>query len=473
MPYTHTQDMEYYKGRAIRIRSKELSGVLPGTQDLLSFLKNFGIILDLRVFCLKNGVQNVEPPNNAIVIFKSRAPVPQLLNSSQNETDECFWRTYSTTARPIFWSKETTGAVSRLFSEMVDKLVGLRSKVWPLDSGYTSLPDNSQLHTDKSQIPALTRPNSGDIGPPAKRSRTECRTGDGAVDSATYLVTTPNSSRTSSDTPESPEWMRRQISRLEAELDTARAACDLAISEQDVIRKAYQAEQNARREATAQKSAAEAAVSRKEVEQGRLRAELEAALFQKSALMDDVELLHGRLTATEERLKIVQSSSNESARSDERFSSLKLELEEAQDRAHKLQLQKSRLEAQQGIKSETTELDDARAKIKQLKSEVKRFKSDFASIQGRLESTQKSLETKERKCSSTRRRYESTKVKLGIYKARLENEQILMQKLKDTLTPEAYRSLGATHETLGAFLSAIGLPPANKEGSPGPKEESD
>ncbi|KAH7340187.1 hypothetical protein B0J17DRAFT_650262 [Rhizoctonia solani] len=160
-------------------------------------------------------------------------------------------------------------------------------------------------------------------------------------------------------------------------------------------------------------------------------------------------------------------SMKESQRSEEHVKVIERELEETREREHKLRLQKSHLEVELGKANlGATQPDEANAEIHQLKS-------DLASAQEELGSTQRSLESLERKYSSTRRKYENCKEKLGTYKTRLENERTIVKKLQETLTPAAYKSLGATHETLGAFLSAMGLPPINDEGTAGPKEESD
>ncbi|CAE6492862.1 unnamed protein product [Rhizoctonia solani] len=338
------------------------------------------------------------------------------------------------------------------------------SRAYPVHPSGISVPTQS----------SRSQPDNGNLRnqqPPSKRRRNEDwgRTLDSAI-SVGGQIPESNSSQISSLTPESPGWMRVRITKLEAELDTLRAARDMAVSEQNIIRTAHQAEQTARREAMAQKSAAEAALSRKEVEQGRLRAELDSALSQKEALSAEVDSLRRQLAAPEDRLKSIQSSS-ESTRSNEQIKTLETGLEDAQGRAHKLQLYGSHMEEKQET-NDTTELDKMKTKVKRLKSEVKQLTSDLVTTQEQLESAQKSLESKERKCSSTRRRYENTKTKLGIYKARLENECALIQKLKETLTPAAYQSLGETHETLGAFLSAIGLPPVDEEGNGAPKEET-
>ncbi|KDN49303.1 hypothetical protein RSAG8_02005, partial [Rhizoctonia solani AG-8 WAC10335] len=208
-----------------------------------------------------------------------------------------------------------------------------------------------------------------------------------------------------------------------------------------------QAEQQARREAMAQKSAAEAAQSRAEAEQIRLRSELENINSRSST------------PSTPSRA----GNNPEFSRSEEHAKVL----EEMRDREHKLQLRRSHLES--GLEKanlDATPLNKANAEIDQLKS-------DLALAREQLGSTQQSLESLERKYSSTRRKYESSKEKLGTCKNRLENERSIVKKLQETLTPAAYKSLGVTHETLGAFLSAMGLPPVGDEGNAGPKEESE
>jgi chromosome segregation ATPase len=135
---------------------------------------------------------------------------------------------------------------------------------------------------------------------------------------------------------------------------------------------------------------------------------------------------------------------------------LEQELGEIRDRENKHHLQKSHLELQ----------------LEKAKAEIGELKSDLASTQEKLDSTQSSLELLERKYSSARRKYGASKEKLGAYKTRLENERSIVKKLQDTLTPAAYKSLGATHETLGEFLSAMGLPSLGG-GTSSLKEESD
>lgn len=453
-------DPRYYRERAVSIHPKVSSGVSPGFHYLRTFLADFGTICDLRKFSVKEGKSVNGPPNTAVVIFDSPIAVEKVLHSSTDDRDEqSFWRKYSITAHRL--GKD--GPLDQIYLTRI--LPRLTSKLNERASESVGAPTSGPKR--------LARSDLEDSGPQAKRPRTEGfrRTSDGTNEHYSHTsIAHPH--RASGVTPESPEWMCARIAQLEAELDNAKAVRDMVVSEQDIIRAAHKAEQSARREAMSQKSAAEAALSRNEVEQERLRSDLGIALSHKSALSNDVDSLREQLATTDEKLKLAQSLLGEFTNSSERVKTLESELEEARDQVHKLELQKSQLE-QHGTIPASPEPNSQRLKIKELKSLVKQLKSDLASTEEQLTSTQKSLDSTERKYSSARRRYESAKAKVGTYKARLENEQTLVKKLKDTLTPEAYQSLGATHETLGAFLSAMGLPPASEDGSNQPKEESE
>ncbi|KDN35915.1 hypothetical protein RSAG8_11223, partial [Rhizoctonia solani AG-8 WAC10335] len=293
----------------------------------------------------------------------------------------------------------------------------------------------------ESRVPPSGPVKSEDCGPPLKRPRVEDweTVPDGSTATSSH-ASTSKSSRTPSAIPDSTEWLRARITQLEAELSAARAARDMSISEQDVLRAAHEAEQRARREAMLQKSAAEAALSQAEVEQGRLRAALEVALSVDSAQPNGMEALYG-LGAT----------------ADGGHS-------EALDRVQ---------ESHQQMNLDPTALGDPQATTQRLKSEVEQLKSDLAATQERLGSTQRSLESMKQIHSSALEQHESTKGELETYKLRLEDEQTLMKNLKDKLIPEVYKSLGATHETLGAFLSAMGEPPASEPGDSILKEELD
>ncbi|CAE6419032.1 unnamed protein product [Rhizoctonia solani] len=449
-------DSGYYRSRAAVIHSKGISGTLPGDHVLRPFLQDFGTICDLRKFFIKDGASVGGPSNTAIAIFYSRGPVEKILKSSKTETDASFWRIHSVTAHSIRKNEH----IDQLFLTKVFPKLTLKLNGEPSGSNGLLRPDGRKLLHSSSE----------DHTRPAKRPRIETReriSNDTTLTSSHSLI--PNTSQAASGTPDSPEWMRARIAQLETELESAKAARDMAVSEQQVLQTAHLAEQGARREAMTQKSAAEATLSRNKVEQDRLHSDLEQALAQKSALFNDVNDLRGQLAAAEEKLRLANSSLDQSSHRSERIKTLELESEAAQDQIHKLQL-KLRLH---DTNSDPNKPDDTGGKIKELKSKVKQLKFDLARTHEQLGSTQKSLESMERKYSSSRRKYENTKAKLGTYKARLENEQTLLIKLKDTLTPAAYQSLGATHETLGAFLSAIGLPSVDEQENAGAKEESD
>ncbi|KAH7342160.1 hypothetical protein B0J17DRAFT_290284 [Rhizoctonia solani] len=247
--------------------------------------------------------------------------------------------------------------------------------------------------------------------------------------------------------------MRARISQLEAELDSARASRDKAISKKGIIRVASQAAQRVSRESVTEKIALDAALSLGKVKHDQLRAELEATL------------LYGPSTREDEgKQKMAHSCACQHAGHNERVAALKRELKENQDR-HTRDQEKAQLNA--------TELNEAKSTIQQLKYEFKRSQSDLSFTQEQLESTKQLLESTEQNYVSILEEHERTKEKLETYKTWLENEQTLMQKLEDTLIPEVYKSLGATQATLGAFLSAMGLLQAKEQGDIGPQQGLD
>ncbi|CAE6537743.1 unnamed protein product [Rhizoctonia solani] len=451
-------DLAYYKHRTVRIYPNTPSGNLPGNDNLHPFLACFGAVRDLRRFCIKEGESVNEPPNNAIAIFDSPDAVERILKSSKDAMEGSLWRKRSITAE----SFRESGPLDNFFAKRL--FPRLSSKFTGESSSSKNPPQFKQSRTAHS--------DSGGHGPPAKRPRTEGwnRELDVAATAGNH-ASRSKSSQISSAIPESPDWMRARIIELEAELDTAKAARDMAASEQEVIRKAHQAEQRARREAMAQKSAAEAALSRKAIEHDRLRSDLETTSVQKSALSNELSSLRGELAAARYELGLMRSSSDQSTSCGEQIKAQEMELEEARDQVHKLRLQNSRL-GQHKTYPNTTEPEDTSAKIKDLKSEVKQLKYDLTNTQEQLDSTQQSLESMEQKYSSARGKYKSAKTDLKAYKTQLEKEQTLMNKLKDKLTPAVYQSLGVTHETLGVFLSAMGLLPTNEEGNTELTEES-
>ncbi|CAE6439575.1 unnamed protein product [Rhizoctonia solani] len=447
-------DEDHYKLCAVHIRTKRILESLPSRLHLQQFLRPFGSILALHGWCFRDGKMQDDKPNNALVLFEHQRIASSLLKASANEGPTSFWATHRLIALPI------QGPCHRVFSkEIIPKIEKLGLSVSPNADAQPSgsgepIRAKRQHWAEGSHTPSDSIPRIIDTRP-TKRHRNEESEVDTNRGSPTRInrLLTPRSvsaskfSRTPSTVPESVEWMRARIIQLESELESARAAQDMAESEQRVAVIAHQAEQQARREAMAQKSAAEAAKSRAEVEQMRLKSELEGIISQKSTLPREQD-------------------GPEHPRSGEHAKVTERELEDAREREQKLRLQKSHLESElEKANSGRTQPDEAKAEIDQLKS-------DLASAREELGATQRSLESLERKYSSTRRKYENCKEKLGTYKTRLENERTIVKKLQETLTPAAYKSLGATHETLGAFLSAMGLPPINEE-TAGPKEESD
>ncbi|KAH7309227.1 hypothetical protein B0J17DRAFT_725111 [Rhizoctonia solani] len=165
--------------------------------------------------------------------------------------------------------------------------------------------------------------------------------------------------------PGSPEWMHAWIAQLEAKLDNARAVCNMALSEHNVIQQAYQAKQNAHQEVMTQKIAAEAELSQKAGKQSQLCVELDNALLQELVLSEDNNTLCGLLTLAEGEIKQVGLLMDQSEKSREWVKALKLKLEEAQGQAQKLQMQKSQLEQQNN--SNNIELTSTKDKLKKAK----------------------------------------------------------------------------------------------------------
>ncbi|CEL55066.1 hypothetical protein RSOLAG1IB_01074 [Rhizoctonia solani AG-1 IB] len=461
-----------HRNLAVRIRSnaKDPSQTIPGRQTLLRILQNFGMINEICTFSSRDGAHDDESPNIAIVIFKSYDSIQRVLDSSLNEADGSIWKIHSITARRILWRKETTGAVGRFFLETVSKLES-RLNAQPSVTNYPPPSTSTERLTDvRLPMPTLVRPNSDDIGPPNKRLKTE--------DLGVSLndVTSRSSSllRTAGNQSQSPEWMCARISQLEAELDNARAARDMSLSEQDIARVAHEAEQTARREAMAQKSAAEAALSRARVEQDRLRARLETALVDKLTLSNELDCVRQQLVESQELLQQALLASGESTETSERIVMLEQKLEDVQDRAHKLQSKNVDMEQDQEPQQlDNPELDRAKTKLRKLKSKVQELKSELSSAHEKLGTAQNSLEGLERKYDTSRQKRIEVKEELSECKSQLENERAIVRRLKDKLTPETYRSLGETHEALGAFLSAIQSSPAGEQDCDGPQEDSD
>ncbi|KAH7342159.1 hypothetical protein B0J17DRAFT_715306 [Rhizoctonia solani] len=427
-------DLIYYKQRTVQISAKEPSGALPDEQSLRSSLASFGDIWHFQSFCTRDQGDNPRPPDTVIVVFSNQAAVKNTLGSSRNESSGSFWRTDSVKAHTL----KKTGPVYEVFLMKIIPRLREESHVPPSGPG-----PSSRLSESKPT------PSSLEDGPPRKRSRAGDWgiTPDGSATADNY-ASTSKSSQTPSAIPDSAEWMRARIAQLEAELGAAQAARDMSISEQDVLRVAYEAEQRARREAMSQKSAAQAALSQAEIEQDRLRAALGAKSSFERAQSNDTEGLYG---------------------ADDDVKPLQRQSEEVDRRAQNFPLQELYTQERRKTQSGVNELDEANATIRQLHSDVQKLTFNLASTQERLESTQRSLKLMEQRRSSTLEEYEISKARLETYKSKLENEQMLMQKLKEKLIPGVYESLGATHETLKVFLSAMENHPASEQGTLGPK----
>ncbi|CAE7077688.1 unnamed protein product [Rhizoctonia solani] len=266
------------------------------------------------------------------------------------------------------------------------------------------VPSSGSNDPPGSSVNQLEPSNSANGEPSLKRPRTEGSTGPNAANNHASL----DHRSSNLNAPGSVQWMPMRIAQLERELNTTVVARDVALSGRFSAQYAHQAEEKAHQETLAQKCAAEAALSREKAE---------------------------------------------SAKSSERVKTLERELQETRVRLE---------EQQRARETATAELNDGRQIIRQLQSNLERSKVDLTSTAEQLAFTKRSLELMEREHALTIKDYESAKERLEIYKQRLESEQTLALKLKDTLIPGVYRSLGATQESLNALMSAIGLPPTSK-----------
>jgi chromosome segregation ATPase len=250
--------------------------------------------------------------------------------------------------------------------------------------------------------------------------------------------------------------------------------------EQDLMRRDHEAElERVRFSMMAQQRDADETLSRKTAECDGLSLGLGDVLARELTLRNQMEALRHRLAISDENLMLARSSLNGFADLGAKMKSIEVELEGARGRAYKLQVQNTQLE--QKMNSDTREFDKANSNAKILESKINQLEADLASSREQLHSTeqllvsaQRSLELTEGRCSSTHQQYESTKEKLDVCNKTLENERAIMQNLKDTLTLDVYRSLGATYQSMGAFLSAVGQPQiSDNDGGTALKRESD
>ncbi|KEP49755.1 hypothetical protein V565_093870 [Rhizoctonia solani 123E] len=421
MDRTHS-DLIYYKLRTVQISPKDPSGSIPKRKRLNSLLPNFGTISYSEMLCVRDSEIVPGKPNTAIVVFALQHSVESILESSRRDKSGSFWKKESIKAHTL----DKKSPVADFFLTTIVPKLGSESE---------SAADEESSDASDAEIQSAHSDQDNSVSP-AKRRRTQSwGTSDGAT--------------------------AARIARLEEDLNTARIDRDRAISQQVVSQMAYE-------KVMVQNSIFAARLAQEETEKRQLSIGIQEIQSHGSALLNEVNTLRGQLTAAEETLRQEQPYPEESS---ERIKALKKELEEASDREQKLLLQKSHLE--QHKNAFETELNDSKEKLHKSSAEVEQLKVDLAFTHEQLNAIERSLESMEKKYSLTRRMYESTKAKLDMYKSRHENEQTTVQKLKDTLTPEVYRSLGAAYENLGAFLAITGLPPMDHEGYAEPKKESD
>ncbi|CAE7178054.1 unnamed protein product [Rhizoctonia solani] len=146
---------------------------------------------------------------------------------------------------------------------------------------------------------------SSNCQPPAKRNQANYGEGSShnTAPAREYVYISDSSRSATPETEiktETPEWMRARIAQLEAELDSARTSRDAAISEQDIISRAHQAEQNTCREAMEQK---DAMLLREKAEQTRLRCKLAAMSARKSTPSNGNDVLWKQLADVKEALE--------------------------------------------------------------------------------------------------------------------------------------------------------------------------
>ncbi|CAE6502326.1 unnamed protein product [Rhizoctonia solani] len=417
-------DPGYFKRRTVQVTSNDSTRGLPSDDSLRSSLASCGDIWHFQSFSSTGKKQ----PQTAIVVFYDPVVASRTMTYSHNRAAGSFWQKDSVTARglkhgqpyEIFW----TEIVPRLLQESQDP---------------SSRPN-------KPPRPSTGPSNSANYGPSLKRPRTEdSGTTPGGSSNTSNHASTSNPSQTPGHAPAPTERLLARISQLTAELNSTRAARDRTIFERDSIRTAYTAEQRRHRETLYQKEAVEVALSQEKAERARILTKFGSVL------------VYGpNPTGLDGKQKTIRLCSDECDKSSERIKTLQREMSEAQVR-HLGEQDTARKHA-------TKQLDDARVTIQQLKSDLKQSNLILLSTQQRLKFTQKSMESMEQARASTVKDYEETKEELELYKGRLENEQMLVLKLKDTLIPAVYRSLGTTQESLNAVLSAIEIPRTSELG---------
>ncbi|KAG8715418.1 hypothetical protein FRC08_010605 [Ceratobasidium sp. 394] len=374
-------------------------------------------------------------------MFETPSMAQETLASSARQAPDSFWTTQSLIARPL----------TPEFRKVFDKEINSKRYLSQLkDSNSAPVTSPSSRRTpdrprSQRQSPSLrstrTYPEPSQAEPPMKKLRRASPYADltasgsnQASSSKHALDSILTKSSAGSPIPPSTEWMQARIELLETQLSASNAARDVAVSEQAIMLRSYEAEQEARLKALAQKSAADAALSRAKAEQARLLEELDKQQHRESS-----EKLRSQLESVEAMLSEVRNST------EEREALLKrreFELEEARDDAHKLRIKLTQME--EGGSAPDALLQEARDQVESLNKQLE-------DAQEELEETQKALEKARMKYSNEKGKHKATKEKLAECKARLRSNSTISEQLRD--------SAPAALEGLKAVISAMGLPP--------------
>ncbi|KAG8742660.1 hypothetical protein FRC10_001143 [Ceratobasidium sp. 414] len=422
----------------VHISSKLSRDSLPPQQHLRRFLRVFGKIIALHEW--SSDELGEFRPNNALVMFEAPSMAQEALESSARHAPDSFWTTQSLIAHPL------TSEFRNVFDKEINSKRYLSQLKDPTSASVAS--PSSRLTPDlprsqsQSPFPRSRRnyPEPSQAEPPMKKPRRASPCADPiasgsnqASSSKHALDPTPTKSYAGSPIPPSTEWMQARIEQLEAQLGASNAARDVAVSEQAIMLRSYEAEQEARLEALAQKSAAEAAVSRANAEQARLLEELN------KQRQESPEKLRSQLKNVEAMLLEVRNST------EGREALLKrreFELEEAQDDAHKLRIKLAQIE-QDGPAPD--------ALLQEARDEAEGLGKQLEEVQEELEGTRTALEKARMKYSSEKGKHKATKEKLAECKARLKSNSTMSEQLRN--------SAPAALEGLKAVISAMGLPP--------------
>ncbi|KAF8610715.1 hypothetical protein BDV93DRAFT_517808 [Ceratobasidium sp. AG-I] len=441
---------ERAKHSTVHICTKHRRDHLPPQQHLRNFLREFGKITALHEWSSDPTESSRGRSNNALVLFETPEVARAVLHNASLRATSSFWNTQALLAYPL-----ERDFLDVFYDRLTGNRFSTRAKVGSSSTSTApsrSTPDRARSDVNNSNPGSRrARSSSAHAEPPLKKARKDAPPpaplpsgfNEASGSKLPQKPPVPTSSSATS-VPRSAEWMQARIAKLENDLDASIAARNLAMSEQAVAVVAQQTEREARRQALAQKSAAEATLSRAEVEQSRLLAELDKSRQQTSS--KDLESLRNQLVGVEEQMAIVQTALKQSeGKYEGRIKELEQELEESQDQSHKLRIRNSQLQESRG--------DADAPQLKEAQEEVERLKAELAASQEQHQSAERSFESLQRKYSKERRKHESTKEKLGLYKKRFREESLMSEQLRGSV-PSALTAL----EGLKAVACAMGLP---------------